>query len=175
MAQAIVIHQYGGPEVLQPQEVDVGKLAAGELRLRQTFVGVNFHDVYVRSGQYETLALPGTPGIEAVGVVEAVGAGVRDFQPGDRAGYVARRYGCYASERLLPADLALKLPDHLDDRTAASILLKGLTAEMLVHRVHRISPGQWVLVQAAAGGVGKLLMQWSRRLGARGILPAYLA
>ena len=167
MAEAIVVQEYGGPEVLQRATVDVGEPGAGELRLRQTFVGVNFHDVYVRSGLYRTLTPPAVPGIEAVGVIEQVGPGVEGLRSGDRVGYVTRSYGCYASERLLPARIAVKLPQHVDDRTAASVLLKGLTVEMLVHRVHRIAPGQWVLVQAAAGGVGKLLVQWAARLGAR--------
>jgi NADPH2:quinone reductase len=167
MARAIFVGQYGGPEVLELRNVSVGEPAEGELRLRQTWIGVNFHDVYVRSGLYRTLTPPGIPGIEAVGVVEQVGPGVAGFAPGDRVGYVTRSYGCYASERVLPARFALKLPEDLDDRTAASVLLKGLTVEMLVQRVHRIAPGQWVLVQAAAGGVGQLLVQWATRLGAR--------
>jgi NADPH2:quinone reductase len=167
MARAILIERYGGPEVLQPRDVDVGAPGEGELRLRQTFLGVNFHDVYVRTGQYRTLELPGIPGIEGVGVVEQVGPGVTGFRAGDRIGYITRAYGCYATERLLPAQIAIKLPDHMDDRTAASVLLKGLTVEMLVQRVHRITSGQWVLVQAAAGGVGQLLVQWAARLGAR--------
>jgi NADPH:quinone reductase len=167
MARAIVIHAYGGPEVLQAEEVAVGAPGAGELRLRQTFVGVNFHDVYVRTGEYRTLALPGTPGIEGVGVVEQVGPGVEGFRVGDRVGYITRSYGCYASERLLPARIALKLPDDVDDRTAAAILLKGLTVEMLVARVHRVHAGETVLVHAAAGGVGRMLVQWATRLGAR--------
>lgn len=167
MAQAIFLQNYGGPEVLQAREVAVGDPGEGELRLRQTFVGVNFHDVYVRSGLYRTLTPPGVPGIEAVGVVEAVGRHVEGFRPGDRVGYITRGYGCYASERLLPARIVLKLPDALDDRTVASVLLKGLGVEMLAERVHRIVPGEWVLVQAAAGGVGQLLVQWAARLGAR--------
>jgi NADPH2:quinone reductase len=167
MSQAIVIDAYGGPEVLRPREVAVGAPGAGEVRLRQTFVGVNFHDVYVRSGQYKTLTPPGIPGIEAVGVVEELGAGVQGLRVGDRVGYVTRSYGCYAGERLLPAAIALKLPDAIDDRTAASVLLKGLTVEMLLQRVHRVTPGQWLLVQAAAGGVGQLLVQWAVHLGAR--------
>jgi NADPH2:quinone reductase len=167
MPQAILVEAYGGPEVLRPREVAPGPPGAGEVRLRQTFAGVNFHDVYVRSGQYRTLAPPGIPGIEAVGVVEELGAGVTGLRVGDRVGYVTRSYGCYASERLLPAQIAIPLPPHVDDRTAASVLLKGLTVEMLVQRVHRITPGQWVLVQAAAGGVGQLLVQWAAQLGAR--------
>ncbi|MEJ8837218.1 quinone oxidoreductase family protein [Ramlibacter sp. AN1133] len=167
MAEAILVREYGGPEVLQADSVDVGEPGEGELRLRQTFAGVNFHDVYVRSGLYRTLTPPGVPGIEAVGVVEQVGPGVEGWRPGDRVAYATRSYGCYASERLLPARIALKLPDAIDDRTAAAVLLKGLTVDMLVHRVHRIAPGQWVLVQAAAGGVGQLLAQWATHLGAR--------
>jgi NADPH:quinone reductase len=167
MARAIVIQAHGGPEVLQAQEVDVGAPGPGELRLRQTYAGVNFHDVYVRSGEYRTLKLPGVPGIEGVGVVDQVGPGVEGFRAGDRIGYITRSYGCYASERLLPARMALKLPDALDDRTAAAVLLKGLTVDMLVARVHRIHAGETVLVHAAAGGVGRMLVQWASRLGAR--------
>ncbi len=166
-ARAIVLRQHGGPEVLQCESIEVGAPGPGELKLRQTWLGVNFHDIYVRSGQYRTLPLPGIPGIEGVGVVEALGDGVTGFAPGDRVGYITGAYGCYASERLLPASVALKLPDGLDDRTAASFLLKGLTVEMLLGRVHPVRSGEWVLVQAAAGGVGRLLVQWASRLGAR--------
>ncbi|MDB5956764.1 quinone oxidoreductase [Ramlibacter sp.] len=167
MPQAILLEEYGGPEVLRPREITVAAPGPGEVRLRQTWIGVNFHDVYVRTGQYRTLTPPGIPGIEAVGVIEQVGTGVDGLRVGDRVGYVTRAYGCYASERLLPARIAVPLPPHVDDRTAASVLLKGLTVEMLVQRVHRIAPGEWVLVQAAAGGVGQLLVQWARQLGAR--------
>lgn len=165
-ARAIVLRQHGGPEVLQCEAVEVGAPGPGELKLRQTWLGVNFHDIYVRSGQYRTLPLPGIPGIEGVGVVEAVGAGVAGFAIGDRVGYITGVYGCYASERLLPASIAIRLPDAVDDRTAASFLLKGLTVEMLLGRVHPVRAGEWVLVQAAAGGVGRLLVQWACRLGA---------
>ena len=167
MAEAVFLREHGGPEVLRLEPVAVGPPGPGELRLRQTAVGVNFHDVYVRSGLYRTLALPGIPGIEAVGMVEEVGPGVRGFAPGDRVGYTTSAYGAYASERLLPADLALRLPDGLDDRLAAAVLLKGLTAEMLLHRVRRVRPGEWLLVHAAAGGVGQLLCRWASHLGAR--------
>ncbi len=166
-ARAIVLRQHGGPEVLQCEPVEVGAPGPGELRLRQTWLGVNFHDIYVRSGQYRTLPLPGVPGIEGVGVVDAVGPGVTGFAPGERVGYITGAYGCYASERLLPAAVALKLPDALDDRTVAAFLLKGLTVEMLLGRVHPVRAGEWVLVQAAAGGVGRLLAQWASRLGAQ--------
>lgn len=166
-AQAIVLRAHGGPDVLQAEAVQVGAPGPGELRLRQEWAGVNFHDVYVRSGQYNTLALPGIPGIEAAGVVTDVGEGVTGFAPGDRIAYITGSYGCYASERLLPAALALKLPGHLDTRTAAAVLLKGLTVEMLLQRVHRVQAGDRVLVQAAAGGVGRLLCRWAAHLGAQ--------
>jgi NADPH:quinone reductase len=166
MAQAIVLRGYGGPDVLTPETVEVGGPDAGELRVRQTAIGVNYHDVYVRSGLYTTLTPPGIPGIEAVGVVTAVGHGVDRIAPGDRIGYISDHYGAYASERVLPADLAVVLPATMDDRVAATVLLKGLTAGMLVRRVHRIEPGTVVLVHAAAGGVGRLLCQWATALGA---------
>jgi NADPH2:quinone reductase len=166
MAEAIVLHQSGGPEVLRAESVEVGVSGPGELRVRQTAVGVNFHDVYVRSGLYRTLPLPGIPGIEAAGIVEEVGDGVSGFAVGDRIAYVTSRYGAYASERLLPADLAVRLPSGIAEDLAATVLLKGLTAEMLLRQVHRVQPGDHILVQAAAGGVGRLLCQWAAHLGA---------
>src|ERR1700684_3405821 len=110
MAQAIVLHEPGAPAALQLEDVRVGTPGAGGLRLRQTAIGVNFHDVYVRSGLYQTLPLPGIPGIDAVGVIDAVGPGVEDFCVGDRVGYVSPQYGAYTSERILRADLAITLP-----------------------------------------------------------------
>jgi NADPH2:quinone reductase len=166
MAEAIMLREHGGPEVLRLEAVAVGRPGPGELRLRQTAVGVNFHDCYVRSGLYRTLPLPGVPGIEAAGIVEEVGPGVAGFAPGDHIAYVAGSYGAYASERLLPAGLALRLPPWMTDRLAASVLLKGLTAEMLLRQVHRVEAGQTLLVHAAAGGVGRLLCQWAAHLGA---------
>lgn len=166
MSTAIIIRKHGGPEVLELENIDVGRPGAGEIRLRQTAVGINFHDIYVRSGQYRTLDLPGVPGIEAAGVVEETGPGVAGLKAGDRIAYITNRYGCYAGERLLPAELALRLPGGISDELAASIMLKGLTVEMLAQRVHRVEPGQWVLVHAAAGGVGRLLCQWAAHRGA---------
>jgi NADPH2:quinone reductase len=166
MTDAIVIREYGGPEVLRLEQIDVGHPGPDEIRLRQGAVGVNFHDVYVRSGLYKTLTPPGIPGIEAAGIVEEVGANVSGLRPGDRVGYVTRSYGCYASARLLPADRAVKLPDWMDERTAASLLLKGLTVHTLVSKVHPVKAGDWVLVHAAAGGVGRMLCQWASHLGA---------
>ena len=167
MTRAIVLREPGGPEALRLEKVEIGPPGPGEIRLRQTAIGVNFHDCYVRSGLYQTLPLPGIPGIEAVGQVETVGEGVEGLVPGQRVGYVSRGYGAYAEARLLPADLAVPLPDTLSDEAAASILLKGLTACMLLRRVHRASAGETILVHAAAGGVGQLLCAWGRHLGAR--------
>lgn len=166
MPNAIVLRQHGGPETLRTEPIDIGTPGPGEIRLRQTAIGVNFHDIYVRSGLYASLTLPGIPGIEAAGIVEAIGPDVTHVRPGDRIAYVTGAYGAYAQERLLPADLALKLPDNVNERTAAALILKGLTARMLLHRVHPISAGDIVLVHAAAGGVGRLLVQWARHLGA---------
>lgn len=167
MTSAIVMHATGGPDVLQWEAVELAEMQAHEVLLRHTAIGVNYHDTYVRSGLYKTLALPGIPGIEAAGVVEAVGSDVRDFKPGDRVAYVTRQYGAYAQRRVIAADLLVPLPDTMSDLVAASSLLKGLTAQMLVRRVYAVSEGDWVLVHAAAGGVGTLLCQWARHLGAR--------
>lgn len=166
MAEAIVLHETGGPQVLRIQSVEVGPPGPAELRVRQTAVGVNFHDVYVRSGLYRTLPLPGIPGIEAAGIIEEVGDGVSGFGVGDRIAYVTAGYGAYASERLLPAELAVRLPSGISEDLAATVLLKGLTAEMLLRQVHRVQPGDLILVHAAAGGVGRLLCQWASHLGA---------
>ena len=166
MAQAIVIRNYGGSEVLVCEDVEVAEPGVGELRVRQTGIGVNYHDVYVRSGLYKTLALPGIPGCEATGVVEAIGAGVTDFQVGDRIAYVTGGYGAYASHRTLPAHLAVPLPDNVSDENAASNLLRAMTVEMLTGPVCSISPGMSVLVHAAAGGVGRILCQALSNLGA---------
>jgi NADPH2:quinone reductase len=161
-----MLREFGGPEVLRTEPVEVPAPGPGELRVRQTAIGVNFHDCYVRSGLYRTLPLPGVPGIEAAGIVEAVGAGVAGFAVGDRIGYVTGGYGAYASHRTLPAAIALRLPDDMSETLAASVLLKGLTAEMLLRQVHRIAAGQTILVHAAAGGVGRILCQWAAHLGA---------
>jgi NADPH2:quinone reductase len=166
MANAILLRAHGGPETLEPGRVEVGEPGPGEIRLRQTAIGVNYHDVYVRTGLYQTLPLPGIPGIEAVGVVTAKSPEVTGLAVGDRIGYITNQYGAYASERLLPAQLAVPLPAAIDDALAATVLLKGLTAGMLVRRVHRVEPGMTVLVHAAAGGVGRLLCQWAAALGA---------
>ena len=144
-AIAIMLREHGGPEVRNSEEISVGRPGPGELRLRQTAIGVNFHDCYVRSGLYRTLALPSVPGIEAAGVVEEIGPGVAGFAPGDRVAYVDPGYGDYFSARLLPARLAVKLPDVVSDQEAAAVLVKGLTAELLAHEVHPVRAGDTIL------------------------------
>ena len=167
MAQAVVIEQYGGPEVLKLKEVRVDAPGPNQVRLQHTRIGVNFHDVYVRSGLYKTLQLPGIPGIEAAGVVTECGRDVARWKVGDRVAYVTGAYGVYASERLIDAAQLLRVPSGVTDEVAASALLRGLTVEMLVRRVHHVTPGSWILVQAAAGGVGQLLCQWASHAGAK--------
>jgi NADPH2:quinone reductase len=163
---AIGLRRAGGPEMLQLEQVPLRAPGRGELLLRQTAIGVNFHDCYVRSGLYQTLPLPGTPGLEACGVVEAVGDGVTEFATGDRVAYVTGQYGAYAQRRCLAASLAVKVPDAVSDQAAASLMVKGLTAAVLLDQVHKVAPGCVIVVHAAAGGVGKLLSQWAAHLGA---------
>jgi NADPH2:quinone reductase len=164
MALAIRIHENGGPEVLHWEEVEVGAPGPGEARVRQTAVGLNFIDVYHRSGLYK-LALPAVPGSEAAGVVEDVGPGVTEVMPGDRVAY-AGVVGAYAQARLIRADRLVRLPDEIADRAAAAMMLKGMTAQYLLRRTHRIESGDAVLIHAAAGGVGLIACQWARHLGA---------
>src|SRR5690349_831122 len=167
MAQAIVIEQYGGPEVLRLKEVQVGMPGPAQVRLQHTRIGVNFHDVYVRSGLYKTLQLPGVPGIEAAGVVTQCGPDAARWKVGDRVAYVTGAYGVYASECLIDQAQLLRVPSGVSDEVAASALLRGLTVEMLLRRVHHVTAGSWILVQAAAGGVGQLLCQWASHVGAK--------
>lgn len=162
----IRMEEYGGPEVLREANVELVPPAPGEMRIRQTAIGVNYHDVYVRSGLYRTLALPGVPGIEAVGVVEKLGEGVSGFSEGDRIAYVTGQYGCYAETRNLDAALAVRLPDAISDAHAAASFMKALTVYMLIRRVRRVEAGETILVHAAAGGVGQLLCSWASHLGA---------
>jgi NADPH:quinone reductase len=164
---AIVLSEYGGPDKLKHQAVELPPLGKDELLVRHTAIAVNFHDCYVRSGLYKTLDLPGVPGLEAVGVVEEIGANVSGFAVGDRIGWVSPSYGGYAKHRVLSADLAIKLPAFLSDNQAAASLVKGLTVTFLVTKSFRVQPDQTVLIHAAAGGVGQMLTQACSRLGAR--------
>ena len=162
---AIRIHQTGGPEAMRWEEVEVGDPGPGQVRIRHTAVGLNFIDTYHRSGLY-SMPLPSGIGLEAAGVVEAVGEGVSEFKPGDHAGYCSGPIGAYAEARLFPAERLIKLPSGIDDRTAAAMLLQGLTAQYLLRRTHRVKAGETILVHAAAGGVGQIMGQWGKHLGA---------
>jgi NADPH2:quinone reductase len=164
--KAIRVHRTGGPDVLQWEEVAVGDPAPGEARVRHTAVGLNFLDVYYRSGLYKAPALPFTPGTEAAGVVEAVGPGVTEVRPGSRVAYGAAPLGAYAEARLVPADRLVPLPEGIDDRSAAAMMLKGMTAWYLLHRTVPVRRGDTILLHAAAGGVGLIAAQWARALGA---------
>jgi NADPH:quinone reductase-like Zn-dependent oxidoreductase len=163
---AVVLARYGGPEALEWRSVGVPPPGPGEVRLRHTAVGVNFIDVYCRTGYFNLVPPGGVPGLEAAGIVTDVGPGVRELAPGDRVGYAGPPPGAYAELRTMPARLLVRLPPELDEVTAAAVLLKGMTAEFLLHRVARVKEGDTVLVHAAAGGTGQLLTQWARALGA---------
>src|SRR5262245_40974413 len=163
--RAVVATAFGGPEVLQPRRIDVSRPRSGEVTLRQTAIGVNYIDVYVRTGVYRMIDPPAPIGMEAAGVV--VESNAPAFRPGDRVAYACPPPGAYATARTLPASQLVLLPDDVSDETAAALMLKGMTAEYLLHRTHRVRPGDTVLVHAAAGGVGLLLCQWARALGAR--------
>jgi NADPH2:quinone reductase len=166
MSKAIRIHQYGGPEALRWEEVEVGDPGPGQLRVRHGAVGLNYIDVYHRTGLYPLPALPWTLGMEGAGQVEAVGEGVTEFTVGDRVAYASPPVGAYAETRLMPADRVVALPDAIDDRTAAAMMLQGLTAQYLLRRTYRVQPGDAILLHAAAGGVGLIASQWARSLGA---------
>jgi NADPH:quinone reductase-like Zn-dependent oxidoreductase len=163
---AVVIDRHGGPEELKLRETEAVAPGRGEARLRQTAIGVNYIDVYVRRGLYPLLTPPGTPGMEAAGEVIDVGEGVTGILPGDRVAYACPPVGAYAQYRTMKADQLVVLPDAIDDETAAALMLKGMSAEYLLHRVHRVQRGDTVLAHSAAGGAGQLLCQWAKHLGA---------
>ena len=165
MTHAIRIHEYGGPDVLKWEDVTVGAPDPGQVKVRQTAVGLNFIDIYHRTGHYPQPSLPFIPGSEAAGVVTAVGEGVRDLKVGRRVAY-AGPIGAYAEERLIAADRVVKIPDNVDDQTAAAIMLKGMTAQYLLRRIVKVGPETTLLFHAAAGGVGLIACQWAAALGA---------
>lgn len=165
MTHAIRIHEAGGPEVLKWDTIEVGSPATGQVRLRQTACGLNFIDIYLRGGVYPLPELPAVLGMEAAGVVEELGEGVTDLAVGDRVAY-AMVTGGYAEERLINADSLIKIPDSIDDQTAGTMMLKGLTAHYLLFRTYPVKAGDTILVYAASGGVGLMLCQWAKHLGA---------
>jgi NADPH:quinone reductase len=164
MAYAIRVHRAGGPEVLQWEEVEIGEPGPGQVRLRQEAVGLNYIDVYHRTGLYPQ-PLPFTPGVEGAGVVESLGEGVETLKPGDRVAY-AGPIGGYAEQRLIDSGRLVKLPDSISSEAAAAMMLQGMTAHMLLRRVYEVKAGETILIHAAAGGVGLILCQWAKALGA---------
>ncbi|KPK33976.1 MAG: quinone oxidoreductase [Betaproteobacteria bacterium SG8_40] len=169
MSKAQVIHKLGPPEAMQWEDWVVPDPAAGEVRLRHTAIGVNYADTYHRGGISHPWPVPPCPvviGFEGVGVVEGVGEGVSEFKKGDRVAYGIPPLGSYSEVRNYPADKLLHLPDGLDDREVAALLMKGMTAQYLLHRTYKVQPGDTILVHAAAGGMGLILCQWAKALGA---------
>jgi NADPH:quinone reductase-like Zn-dependent oxidoreductase len=166
-SHGVIVSRFGGPEVLQYQPLSAPAPGPGEVRIRQTAIGVNYIDVYVRAGQYRMLEPPAPLGMEAAGEVVDVGDGVAHLLPGDRVAYACPPPGAYVGVRTMAAAQVVVLPDHVDDETAAAVMLKGMTAEYLLHRTHRVRAGDTVLVHAAAGGVGLFLCQWAKALGAQ--------
>lgn len=165
MTQAIRVHVYGGPEVLKWEKVEVGEPGPGEVRIKQMAIGLNYVDVYSRTGFYPQASLPFIPGIEGAGVVTALGEGVKELKVGRRVAY-AGPIGAYAEERLIAADRVVRLPAALSDEVAASIMLKGMTAQYLLRRTYQVGPQTTLLFHAAAGGVGLIACQWAASLGA---------
>ncbi len=165
MPHAIRIHQTGGPEVLKWEAVEVGNPGPGEVRVKHTAVGLNYIDVYHRTGLYP-MPTPFSPGLEAAGVIEAVGANVTDLKVGDRVAYGVGPIGAYCEARVMPAEKLVKLPANVSDQTGAAMMLQGLTAQYLLRRTYKVKAGDTILIHAAAGGVGLLVCQWAKHLGA---------
>ena len=164
--KAVRVHAAGGPEVLKFDDIDVTNPAAGEIRIRHTAIGLNFIDVYMRTGLYPLPALPTPIGMEGAGVVDALGEGVEGLNVGDRVAYASQPPGAYAQLRNLAAERVVKVPDTIADKTAAAMMLQGLTAQYLLRQTYRVQAGDTILMHAAAGGVGLIVCQWARHLGA---------
>jgi len=165
MVSAVRVHQLGGPEVLKYEEIDLPAPGPGQVRYRTTAVGVNYIDTYFRTGLYPAPHMPFIAGNESAGVITAVGKGVKGLKKGDRVAAVFL-LGAYATERVLPADRVVKIPPKISDKTAAAMMLKGMTAQYLLRRCYKVKKGDTILVHAAAGGVGLILCQWGKALGA---------
>jgi NADPH2:quinone reductase len=165
MSHAIRIHRPGGPEAMVWEPVEIGAPAPGEARLRHTAIGVNYIDIYYRTGLYK-LDLPAVMGRSGLGVVEEVGPGVEDLAPGDRVVYAASPTGSYIEHRNMPANVLIRVPTAIDDETAAGMFLQGMTAQYLLRRTYRVRPEDTILVHAAAGGVGLIMCQWAKAIGA---------
>ncbi len=165
MAHAMRVHEYGGPDVMKWETVDVGAPGQGQIKLKHHAIGVNYIDTYHRTGLYKQPAMPFTLGTEGAGEVLAVGAGVTDLKVGDRVAY-AQPIGGYATERLMPADRAVKIPEGIDYKTAAAMMLQGMTVRYLLRKTYKVGPDTTLLWHAAAGGVGLIACQWAKSLGA---------
>lgn len=165
MTKAIRVHAYGGPDVMKWEDVPTPEPHPGEVSIKQDAVGVNYIDVYFRTGLYKAPSMPVTIGMEGAGTVTAVGEGVSGLAIGDRVAY-AGALGSYATERLITADKLVKLPDGIDTKTAAAMMLQGMTAQYLIRRTYKVKAGDTIVVHAAAGGVGMILCQWAKHLGA---------
>ncbi|KAL2541927.1 GroES-like zinc-binding alcohol dehydrogenase family protein [Abeliophyllum distichum] len=166
MVKAIRVHELGGPEVLKWEDVEIGEPEDGEIKVKNKAIGLNFIDVYFRKGVYKVPAVPYTPGGEAAGVVTAVGPGVSGRKVGDLVAYLGNPMGAYTEEQILPAEKVVPLPASIDPTVAASVLVKGMTAQYLLRHCFKVEPGHTVLIHAAAGGTGSLLCQWAKALGA---------
>lgn len=166
MTKAIRIHQTGGPDVLKWEDVEVGAPGPAQARVRHTAIGLNYIDVYGRTGLYPLPALPHVLGMEGAGIVEAIGEGVDEVAVGDRVAYVAAPPGAYAEQRLVAADRLIKLPDDISDDSAAAMMLQGMTAQYLLRQTYKVAAGDTILIHAAAGGVGLIVCQWAKHLGA---------
>lgn len=166
MVMAIRVHEPGGPDQLRWEEVDVGDPGIGEALIRHTAIGLNYIDIYFREGSYPAPHLPMVLGLEAAGVVEAVGGGVSEVAPGDRVAYASAPIGAYAEKRVFPADRLVRVPDEIADTTAAAMMLQGMTVQYLLRRTYSVKPGDMILLHAAAGGVGSIACQWAKYLGA---------
>ncbi|MFB6878123.1 quinone oxidoreductase [Streptomyces sp. NPDC056323] len=164
MAHAIRFHETGGPDVLRLEQVTVGDPGPGQVRLRHEAIGLNFADTYFRTGLYPA-PLPAGLGVEGAGIVEAVGAGVTHVAEGDRVTYTGSPLGAYSTERIMPADPLIRLPDSIGCESAAAMTMRGLTAAYLLRRIHPLKPGDTILLHAAAGGVGLIICQWAKLLG----------
>ncbi len=166
MSRAFRFHATGGPDVLRFEDVEVGEPGPGEVRMRNRAVAVNYRDVLQRSGIHAVRSFPAAVGLESVGVIEAIGPGVAGFRLGERVGYASAPEGAYAEQRIVPAARLVPLPDSIDDRTAAAMMIRGMTARALLFDAYRVKPGDTILVHAAAGGVGLIMCQWAKHLGA---------
>ena len=166
MTKAIRFTEYGGPEVLKWEDVDVGDPGPGEARVRHTAVGLNFIDTYQRTGLYPLASLPSGLGMEGAGIVEAVGEGVADIEEGQRVAYAGGPPGAYSEARVMPVGRLVPMPDAIDDQIAAAMMLKGMTAQYLIRQTYVVKAGDTILTHAAAGGVGLILCQWAKHLGA---------